>query len=162
MILDKITKGGKNIVLEKIENGCVICKSHCTDKDGYVRIRRNNKHDRLHRVLYEMTYGKIPKGMLIRHKCDNPSCCNIEHLEIGTQKDNVRDMIERGRDAYHRPNINSRGTKSRFNKLSEEQVKEIFLSKKGYKTLGKEYGVSSTSIMLIKKQLMWKWLTSTL
>ena len=42
-----------------------------------------------------MKFGEIPKGMVIRHKCDNPNCCNIEHLEIGTQKDNIEDMIKR-------------------------------------------------------------------
>jgi hypothetical protein len=58
-------------------------------------------------------YGEIPKGMVIRHKCDNPACCNIEHLEIGTPLDNVNDMIERGRKAI---NI-IRGTQNGQSKL---------------------------------------------
>lgn len=42
----------KEVILEKLENGCVKCISHCTDKDGYVRISYNGKHERLFRVLY--------------------------------------------------------------------------------------------------------------
>lgn len=117
--LGKISKLGKSVILEEQPNGCIKCISHCTDKDGYVRIRYNGKHERLFRVVYMKKYGDISKGMVIRHKCDNRWCCNIEHLEIGTQKDNVRDMIERGRDCYHKPNYNSRGTKSHANKLTE-------------------------------------------
>jgi hypothetical protein len=160
--LGKITKFGKEIILEKQDNGCIKCLSHCQDTDGYTRIRYNGKHERLFRVIYMQKYGEIPKGMLIRHKCDNTWCCNIEHLEIGTQKDNVRDMIERGRDAYHRPNISCRGEKNKQNKLNEKQVKEIYLSNLGYKRLSKIYNVSTTNIRNIKKKFQWKWLTDTL
>ena len=162
MIVPKITKNGKDIVLEPLSNGCIACTSHCKDKDGYVRIQYNGKQNRLHRVLYELKYGKIPKGLVVRHKCDNRYCCNIEHFEIGTQKDNVRDMIERGRDSYHKPNCSARGTKNTCNKLTENQVKEIYFSNKGYRHLSKIYGVSRRSIMLIKKKLMWKWFTDAL
>lgn len=160
--MDRITKNGKDIFLEKLDNGCVICTSHCKDKDGYVRIRRNGKHDRLHRIIYEMHYGEIPKGLLIRHKCDNPNCCNIEHLEIGNHKDNAKDMVERGRSNKGKPNFNSRGTLNKQSKLTEQQVKEIYLSTLSLRDLGKLYGVSDTNISYIKHKKQWKWLTDTL
>lgn len=162
IVLDRFAKNSKDIVLVEKENGCLECISHSKDDCGYTRIRYNGKHDRLFRVLYQLKFGNIPKGMLIRHKCDNPSCCNVDHLEIGTVKDNVRDMIERGRAPNLKGNPKLRGTNNAFNKLSEEDVKNIYSSDKGYKTLGKQYNVSSTTIMLIKKKLMWKWLTDTL
>lgn len=98
--------------------------------------------------------------MVIRHKCDHPYCCNIEHLEIGTQLDNVRDMIKRGRDVYHVPK--ARGTKIGVSKLNEQQVKEIYLSKDKNSILAKKYNVSRTNIIHIKKKRQWKWLTDTL
>lgn len=153
---------GKPIVLEEKENGCIECISHCQDDDGYIRFMYNNKQTRLHRFLYEREYGEIPKGMVIRHKCDNRKCCNINHLEVGTQKDNVNDMIKRGRDKYHLAKYNLRGEKSYCNKLSREQVKEIYLSKLGNKKLSKIYEVSTANIHHIKKKQTWKWFTDTL
>ena len=50
-----------------------------------------------HRWIYAFYHGPIPTGMVVRHKCDTPLCVNITHLEIGTNKDNSRDMSLRGR-----------------------------------------------------------------
>ena len=47
--LGKLTKQGKNVILESDENGCIKCVSHCRDKDGYIRVRVNGKNTRLHR-----------------------------------------------------------------------------------------------------------------
>ena len=51
-----------------------------------------------HRIMWILKFGKIPKGMVICHKCDNKTCVRPEHLFIGTQLDNIRDMISKGRD----------------------------------------------------------------
>lgn len=159
--LGKLNNGttSKNVILKEENGGCLRCVSHCQDSDGYVRIRFNGKHERLFRVLYILKFGNIPKGKVIRHKCDNSWCCNVEHLEIGTQKDNVQDMINRGRDTYHNPKLSSRGEKNYHNKLTEKEVIDIYKSNLGYRKLSKLYKVSSTNIRNIKKKLQWKWLT---
>ena len=159
IIIKKLNKNSKDIILEEKPNGCIECISHSRDDCGYTRIRYKEKHERLFRVLYELKYGEIPKKMVLRHKCDNPRCCNTEHLELGTQKDNVRDMIERGRDKYHLPNPNCRGTKNNMNKLSEANVEYIYKSNIGCRKLSKIFKVSPTTILLIKHKKMWKWLT---
>lgn len=66
-------------------------------KDGYGLFKREGVKRGAHQIAYELTYGPIPPGMVVRHTCDHPWCCNPGHLESGTQADNVHDMIERGR-----------------------------------------------------------------
>lgn len=152
----------KDVILEQQDNGCIKCISHCTDKDGYTRIKYNGKHDRLFRVLYQQKHGKIPKGFVLRHLCNNPGCCNIEHLKVGTYKENYQDMVLCGRDNKGKPNIKIRGIKNASSKLNEKEVKEIYLSNLSYKKLGKIYNVSHVNISHIKNKRQWKWLTDTL
>ena len=164
--LGKLSPNGKEVILEKRENGCIECISHCKDSCGYTRVFINKKHQRLFRYIYEQKYGKIPKGMVIRHKCDNPNCCNIEHLETGTPKDNTRDLIERHPDrrqkAINASKEKNRGNNNSSSKLTENQIKEIYKSKLGYRKLAKIYKVSKTSICFIKNKKTWKCLTDTL
>ena len=53
-----------------------------------------------HRLAYmeanQICHTEI-KGMIVRHTCDNPPCCNPNHLEVGTPQDNSNDMVRRGR-----------------------------------------------------------------
>lgn len=60
-----------------------------TLSDGYGRIVRKGKYLRVHRIMYEKYKGKIPKGKVLDHKCRNRACCNPDHLEIVTSKDNI-------------------------------------------------------------------------
>lgn len=64
---------------------------------GYGMIRDEKKMRTAHRVSYEEHYSKIPNGMIVMHSCDNPICCNPQHLSLGTHKDNTRDMLSKGR-----------------------------------------------------------------
>jgi len=65
---------------------------------GYGALRINGRNVRAHRIAWVLAHrAPVPEGMVIRHRCDNPPCCNPEHLVLGTRRDNVRDMIERGR-----------------------------------------------------------------
>jgi hypothetical protein len=53
-------------------------------------------------MAYELTYGAIPEGAVVRHTCHQPTCCRPDHLKLGTQRDNVHDAIEAGRMNYAR------------------------------------------------------------
>ena len=69
-----------------------------TDRHGYGVIRIRPKRISAHRAAWKVFNGKaIPDGMQVNHHCDNSKCCNPDHLYVGTHKDNMRDMTERGR-----------------------------------------------------------------
>lgn len=59
--------------------------------------RRGEGVDRAHRITYRHFCGEIPAGMFVCHRCDQPACCNPHHLFLGTNLDNVRDCIGKGR-----------------------------------------------------------------
>lgn len=66
---------------------------------GYGKIRRENKIKLAHRISWELHFGHIPEGMCVCHKCDVPLCVNPGHLFLGTQKDNIQDKVNKGRQA---------------------------------------------------------------
>lgn len=70
--------------------------------NGYGAIFYNGKQEGAHRIAWILANGPIPKGLLIRHKCDNPLCVRLDHLEIGTVADNARDMVQRGRAPWQK------------------------------------------------------------
>ena len=101
-----------------------------------------------HRYVWEQHYGPIPKGKVIRHLCHNPECINIEHLAIGTQKDNARDGIDAGHLITNQ-------------KLTTVQAREILDSKGtiSAKELAPKYNISAHTVRDIWARRHWKHLT---
>lgn len=64
---------------------------------GYGQFRVKGRTYLAHRVAFQSANGILPADQVVRHKCDNPECVNPEHLILGSQADNMRDMSERGR-----------------------------------------------------------------
>jgi HNH endonuclease len=79
-----------------------------------------------HRLAYELAHGPIPKGFCVLHRCDNPACCNPEHLYLGTQADNMADMVRkgRGRGRNSRPRAGSAPRKRAMHVTALKVVRE--------------------------------------
>lgn len=103
------------------------------------------------RIAYVLAFGDIPNGLLVRHKCDNPSCVNPDHLELGTTKDNSQDMVKRLRGIHGTRNHNSKLTDEMVLKLRERYAKaDISL-----KDLAVEAGISKCSLGKIVRGDTW-------
>ncbi|USL89391.1 HNH homing endonuclease [Bacillus phage vB_BceH_LY2] len=137
------------------DSGCWDCISHPKDNFGYRFICRKGlrRSEYMHRYIYMLFNGEIPDKNVIRHKCDNPACINPSHLEIGTQKDNMKDAEKRNRAKIRSGSGNIKA------KLTEKQVIEIReLLTKGItpKEIIHKYGISKSTISKIKNNTLWK------
>jgi hypothetical protein len=128
------------------------------NKLGYGRFTRAGKTgtQMAHRIAFEFVNGPLPRHLFTCHKCDNPPCCNPNHLFAGTAAENFQDAVQKGRWVHPGGVRGERASKSR---LTESQVKEIFLSDEANSVLAERYSVTSTAIYWIKKQKNWGWFT---
>lgn len=115
----------------------------------------NLPDDKAHRLSWIFYNTEIPEGLLVCHKCDNPSCVNPNHLFLGTDKDNVLDKMNKGRFIKMRGKLNGRC------KLSVDDVRDIReLHNDGlsYKQISKIYSIGMTQIGRIIRGESWSWL----
>lgn len=117
---------------------------------GEFRVHRGRR-DLAHRFAYELLVGPIPPGALIRHTCDTPACVNPAHHEPGTDAQNVRDRVERGRSAT--------GPRHGQRKLAVEQVVMIRRRIKAgdpMKAIARDFGISDTAVRKIRDGKTWR------
>lgn len=82
---------------KKLPTGCMEWQSY-RQPNGYGRFSFGKRKRALaHRFAYSLAHGEIPQGKVVMHSCDNPRCVNVEHLHLGTQAENVADMVTKGR-----------------------------------------------------------------
>lgn len=123
------------------------------DASGYGHFSDDGLKWRAHRAAWVLTYGPIPEGLCVCHHCDNPACCNPDHLFLGTHTDNIADAAHKGRM--------NRGERNPNSKLTEEDVLDIHLmeatGKWSRKGLAEKYGVSQGTISKILSGELWAW-----
>ena len=92
---EKVDKNGPVIYPDL--GPCWMWNAATRNEEGYGIISDKGNNLVASRVAYELQNSPIPDGMLVLHKCDNPSCVRGDHLYIGTQKENIQDAFRRGR-----------------------------------------------------------------
>lgn len=116
-------------------------------------------NDRTHRVTYQHYRGEIPEGMFVCHHCDVPSCCNPDHLFLGTNHDNVRDCVSKLRNSPPPRNLHVIGEAHPSHKMTVPDIVSIrSLREKGW-TLAKisaRFGICDATILRICQRKTWK------
>lgn len=119
-----------SLIIPVTESGCWIWLGAVDHGYGGLRGRR------MHRVMWEMECGEIPKGMCVCHRCDVPLCVNPDHLFLGTHADNMADMARKGRSA-NRKNIG---------RLTKEEIRTIQGSQLSVRRLAMNLGRAETAV----------------
>lgn len=131
------------------ERGCWNWNGYL-DPKGYGRTSDESGEVLAHRLSYMEFVGPITDGLHVLHKCDNPSCINPSHLELGTNVENHEQKMARGRQFHP---IGERNPKA---KLTARDVREIRASSLPTNALAERFGVTRTNISMILLGRTWK------
>lgn len=120
------------------------------DKDGYGTFRIGANKVKAHRAAYRFYIGEIPERMLFCHTCDNTSCVNPAHLFLGTNQDNMDDMVNKGRSA--------RGEGHGWAKLTNNDVAKIrsLAGLSTHREIAEMFGISKANATQIINRKIWK------
>lgn len=122
--------------------------------DDYGIFKYNNQSIHAHRMVWLIFNNTIPEELYVLHSCDNRECVNPKHLKLGTQQDNMNDMVNKGR------NCNLKGEEHGGSKLNWKQINEmrkLYLTRKyTQKQLSLMYNSASSNIDSILNNKTWK------
>mgnify|MGYP001585025830 CR=1 FL=1 len=153
--MDRLTLKDSDRFWAKVEQGkpntCWEWKGS-RNEDGYGRVRRNGKVYLAHRIAFYLSNDRLPSECVI-HTCDNPACCNPQHLIAGTRIDNNADRHHKGR---------SRGPKGENHPKAKLTITEVRQLRAEHGTgssayaLAKRFGISKQSALAIVHRRHWK------
>jgi len=121
-----------------------------------------------HRMVWELSFGPIPTGSFVCHRCDNPPCVRPDHLFLGSNADNMQDMTAKGRDwastgdaeVIRQRMIASRprGAAHPMARLTEDQVNRIralAMAGQSQRSIAREFAVSQSLVGMIVRHQRW-------
>jgi len=118
--------------------------------EGYGNFWISGKYYLAHRIAWVLQKGAIPPGKLVCHSCDNPPCKNANHFFLGTNKDNMRDAVKKGRM--------SNGDRNGNSVLTEFKVLDIrrrFSEGETQINISKDFGISAMQVSYIVNKKRW-------
>lgn len=122
-------------VVKRSDSGCWEWQG-AVSSTGYGRIMVGQRHLSTHRAAYELHCGPIPAGACVLHSCDNRLCVNPAHLSLGTNAENSRQMVERGR--YRGP--------SRLSPGDRERIRQRCAAGETQRAVAADFGVSQGTV----------------
>lgn len=117
---------------------------------GVLKVGRD-KMRRAHRVAWEAHFGPIPEGLFVCHHCDNPPCVDIGHLFLGTHRDNMADMIRKGRADNQIANPHN----AKLNPAAVLEIRARADEGEPYDVIGADFGVTAENIYRIVRGKSW-------
>lgn len=133
---------------EEHPSGCLVWTG-MKDNRGYGRFSFEGRWQSAHRSAWKILNGPIPTGMCVLHRCDNPPCVNVDHLFLGTLRDNVHDMLSKGRGK------SCPGEKNGFAKLTQSIADEIRAAPGVQRRIAERFNVSPSTVSAIKTNSRW-------
>jgi len=136
------TEKVKELLEKAIKSGDCLISHLAPNAKGYVPVGIGGRLGvkwRAHRLIYCETFGDLQEDLLVLHSCDRRNCINIEHLFVGTAKDNTQDMLQKGRHKYE----------VHYKIKSAEEVKEMQLLRvMGWSNveIGKRFNISNETV----------------
>jgi hypothetical protein len=137
----------------KLEDGCIVWTGTLTH--GYGRAKLNKEDVKAHRVALVRSEGRVLTGLMARHKCRKRSCCNVNHLEFGTARDNVHDRYRDG--TMKAPRY---GEQHFWCKFTRDQIRAAYMTYAAgnttYEAVGQKFGMNFTQVEQLIKRRIWK------
>jgi len=141
-------------VIEHDPNGGCWLWSGPPAANGYGQLGVGRKVIKAHRFSYSRFCGEIPDGLFVCHRCDVRLCVNPAHLFLGTRRDNVNDMVAKGRQRKG-PVPKTQGERHYAAKLNVAAVHEIRRTSGALRAMAERYGVSRSLISQIRLRQTW-------
>lgn len=133
----------------------------CSGGYGAARSTATGKQTTAHRVAWELTNGPIPDGKQALHRCDHRWCVNPQHLFLGTQLENIRDMIAKGRQANgaelnHPSQVGEKNHGAKLTIAAVRRVKRLAARGLSQAVIAKKVGAERQNVWAIVNGRSWR------
>ena len=117
--------------------------------------QKERKQIRAHRVAYELHYGPLDPEQVVMHRCDNRACVNPQHLQAGTQQENLADMVQKKRNRFYAPRGEANGN-AKLNADLVRTLRRLYQAGQTQTQLAEMFGIGQTTISNVVLGQTWK------